>query len=91
MVVFVCVDALDNVLSFEVEADEFLKDYCVDRNLRKADEDAADNAVHLCALVPGVAADVLDAVSDFGVGLKDISDEVFCVFAGDFGDCVLAI
>jgi len=91
VIVLIRIDALDDVFALEIQLNELFEDYCVDWDLGKADEDTTNDTFHLGALVPVVATDILNAVSDFGVGLKDILHEVSSIFACNFRDCVLAV
>lgn len=87
----ISVNAFDDVLTLKVLLYKFINDHCVDWDLGETNEDSTDDSVHLRALVPGVASDVLDTVSNLWICLQNISDEVFCVFARDLRDCVLSI
>ena len=91
MIVFVGVDALDHVLSLEIELHELLQDHDVDRDLTQAYENTACDFFELLRFIPLVSADVLDAVPDFGVCLQNAPDHVFSVIARYLGNREVAV
>ena len=66
---FVSVNALYNVLSFEVERHQFIKDSNVHRYLRKTNEDSTHNSVELLRAIPGMSSNVLYSVTNVRICL----------------------
>ena len=73
---FVSVDTLDDIITLKVYLHQLVDDLGVNRDLRKADEDAPCDFSQLLTCVPRMLADLLYTVPDFGVCLQNVFNHI---------------